>query len=70
HHAPYPPELRGRLPLGSGTHPETLVAMAAGAGWRAPRLARLRDVEWAERLALALPERLLGVSPRFVVVSD
>jgi hypothetical protein len=43
--------------------------MVAGAGWATPRLRRLADVEWAERCELPLPERLLGVPPRFAVVA-
>jgi hypothetical protein len=43
--------------------------MAEAAGWSRPRLRRLADVEWAERCALPLPERLVGVSPRFVLTA-
>lgn len=70
HHAEYPAELRRSLPLGAGTPPGQIVRMAADAGWRAPRLTRLRDVEWAERAAMPLPERLIGVAPRFVVAAE
>jgi SAM-dependent methyltransferase len=70
HHAEYSDELRSSLPLGRGTPPGTLVALAADAGWRTPRLCRLRDVEWAERMALPVAERLVGTAPRFVVVAD
>ena len=69
HHAEYTPELRRALPLSSGTHPRKLATMAAQAGWRVPCLHRLRDVEWAERLALPFPERLVGVAPRFAIVA-
>lgn len=69
HHAEYPPALRSSLPLGNGTHPSTLVRLAAEAGWPRPRLERLADVGWAERLDLPLPERLVGVTPRFAVVA-
>jgi SAM-dependent methyltransferase len=69
HHGAYPPEVRGALPLGSGTHPRTLAAVVAQAGWAHPRLVRLRDVEWASTLEQRLPERLLGVAPRFAVVA-
>ncbi len=69
HHAPYPAHVRRALPLGSGTHPRAVAALAAQAGWSAPRLVRLRDVEWAGALELGLPERLLGVTPRFAVVA-
>ena len=67
HHAEYDPALRQALPLGAGTHPGRLAAMAVDAGWRMPRLHRLADVEWAERCELPLPDRLVGVAPRFVI---
>jgi hypothetical protein len=57
------------MPLGSGTTPEALAAVASDAGWAAPRLRRLRDVEWAMSLGLHLPERLLGVAPRFAIIA-
>ena len=70
HHAEYSDELLRSLPLGLGTHPGTLVSLAADAGWRTPRLRRLRDVEWAERMALPIAERLVGTAPRYLVVAD
>lgn len=70
HHSSYSDAIRSALPLGGGTAPSRLVEMAEAAGWRIPRLQRLRDVEWTERFHLPVPERLLGVSPRFVVVAD
>jgi SAM-dependent methyltransferase len=69
HHGPYPAAVRAALPLGSGTHPRTVVTLVAEAGWAAPRLVRLRDVEWASTLEMPFPERLLGVTPRFAVVA-
>lgn len=69
HHASYDGTLRRRLPLGGGTPPDRLVELAGGAGWPAPRVERLRDVEWAERRALPLPERLVGVAPRLAVTA-
>jgi len=69
HHGSYSAEVRGALPLGSGTHPRAVVDLVAGAGWTVPRLLRLRDVEWASKLEQRLPERLLGVTPRFAVVA-
>lgn len=67
HHAEYDPALRRSLPLGAGTHPGRLAAMVVDAGWKTPRLRRLADVEWAERCELPIPERLVGVAPRFVI---
>ena len=69
HHGPYPDAVRGALPLGTGTHPRAVAGMVAEAGWVGPRLVRLRDVEWASTLEQRLPERLLGVTPRFAVVA-
>lgn len=69
HHAEYTTELRRSLPLGAGTHPSRLVELVSEAGWTAPRLRRLADVEWAERAELELAERLVGVVPRFAVLA-
>jgi len=70
HHGEYPAEVRALLPLAGGTHPSVLADLVETAGWRAPRLERLRDVEWATTLALSPLERLLGVTPRFAIVAD
>jgi hypothetical protein len=70
HHASYSDEIRSALPLAGGTPPSKLVDLVAGEGWRCPRLERLRDVEWAERCELPIVERVIGVSPRFAVISD
>src|ERR1700686_2190701 len=67
---PSPADVRAALPLGRGTHPRGVTELVAEAGWRCPRLLRLRDVDWATTLELRLPERLLGVTPRFAVVGD
>ena len=69
HHGPYPDAVRAALPLGSGTHPRAVARAVDDAGWGPPRLLRLRDVEWASSLELALPERLVGVTPRFAVTA-
>jgi SAM-dependent methyltransferase len=70
HHTSYSHSLRESLPLSGGTSPTRLVEMLLEAGWRSPRLERLRDVEWAESTDLPLPDRLLGVSPKFAVVAQ
>jgi SAM-dependent methyltransferase len=69
HHAEYPASLREAMPLGGGTTPAALAALVVDAGWPAPRLYRLRDIEWASTLGLGLPGRILGVPPRFAVVA-
>jgi SAM-dependent methyltransferase len=70
HHGEYTDEMRAALPLGRGTSPAELVALVEKAGWTAPQLVRLRDVEWATRLALTPVDRLLGPTPRFAVTAD
>jgi SAM-dependent methyltransferase len=69
HHAEYPADVRAAMPFGGGTHPSSLLEAIADAGWLNGRLERLWDVEWAATLELPLPERLLGVAPRFVVTA-
>jgi SAM-dependent methyltransferase len=70
HHAHYSSELVASLPLGRGTTPDAVVEVVSAAGWRQPRLERLRDVEWAEALTLGPVERLLGVPARFLVTAE
>ena len=70
HHAPYSEEMLSSLPLGRGVSPEQEVDLALAAGWKQPRMRRLRDVEWAEARALGSVERLLGVPARYVVTAN
>lgn len=70
HHAPYDPRILAELPLARLTSPQLLIDAVREAGWRAVRLYRLRDVEWARR-AVAPP--LLGwleSVPRYAIVAD
>lgn len=69
HHAEYPTEVLAALPLGASTTPAAVVEAVAASGWPDPWLERLRDVEWASRVALPLADRLLGVPARFVVTA-
>ena len=69
HHAEYPRALREAMPLGAGTTPAALAAVAAEAGWSTPRLRRLRDIEWASTLELSLLERAVGVPARFAIIA-
>lgn len=69
HHAEYDDAMNDALPLSGGAHPERVVGLVEAAGWRSTRLTRLRDVEWAERLAAPFPDRLLGVPARFALAA-
>jgi SAM-dependent methyltransferase len=67
HHAEYDPGVRARLPLAGGASPDRLVELVEASGWGAARLERLRDVEWARLLARPPLERLLGVTPQYLI---
>jgi SAM-dependent methyltransferase len=69
HHRPYDAEMLSQLPLGAGPEPADLVALVEASSWGTARLIRLRDVEWAERLAMPAPEQLLGANPRFSITA-
>jgi SAM-dependent methyltransferase len=69
HHASYPTGVAAALPLGAGTNPSDLVDIVTKSGWPDPWIERLHDVEWTARVSLPMPERLLGVAPRFVVTA-
>lgn len=69
HHAEFGVHLRADLPFGHGPSPAELIDAVQAAGWAAPRLHRLSDVEWAMRDELDWPERMLGVTPRFAVIA-
>lgn len=70
HHGEYSPALRSRLPLGSGTAPEALLALVAASSWGTPRIERLRDIDWATRQALPrVLDRAIGVTSRFAVIA-
>lgn len=70
HHASQDPQLQEMLPFGRGITPDEVTAAMTEAGWRAPRLERLRDVEWVRTLALAPAERLLGTTPQYAIVGS
>jgi SAM-dependent methyltransferase len=67
HHAHYDPAVVAKLPLARGAHPDRLVRLVEQAGWPAPSLERLRDVEWAQLLGRPAADRLLGVTPRYAI---
>jgi SAM-dependent methyltransferase len=67
HHGHYDAELVAELPLAAGAHPDRIIGLVERTGWGPARLERLRDVEWAQLLALPPANRLLGVVPRLAI---
>ncbi|HEV7827141.1 MAG TPA: class I SAM-dependent methyltransferase [Mycobacteriales bacterium] len=65
HHA----ELSQGLPFEHGMHPDRVCDAVQQAGWPAPRLERLPDVEWARLLTMPPAERLLGTTPQYAVAA-
>jgi SAM-dependent methyltransferase len=71
HHDAYPGAIVAALPHASaGMHPSLSIDLALQAGWRAPRLEGLGDVEWAELLSVPGVERALGTPRRFAIVAE
>ena len=70
HHAHYDPDLLASLPLANAPSPVPLLWAVRDAGWRAVRIQRLRDVEWARRIASPWPLGWLETTPHFAVIAD
>jgi ubiquinone/menaquinone biosynthesis C-methylase UbiE len=70
HHGEYSPELLRALPLSRATSPLAIVQAVTEAGWRRVRMERLRDVEWARRMASPPVLGWLETVPRFAVVAE
>jgi SAM-dependent methyltransferase len=70
HHASYPSGVLAQLPLSGMTSPLPLVDAIQEAGWRAVRIKRLRDVEWAAKLHEVWPLGWLEQRQRYVLVAD
>ncbi|GIU96855.1 MAG: SAM-dependent methyltransferase [Actinomycetota bacterium] len=70
HHGPYPQDVLARLPLAGRSGPGPIVEAVRDAGWRALRIARLRDVEWAQLQRGPRALALLEHRARFVVLAD
>ncbi len=68
HHAEYPTDLG--LPLQGQRSPAPYLAAVAEAGWRAPVLYRLRDVEWAIARRQRWPLGVLRHRPRYAIVAE
>jgi len=70
HHDHYPASVQERIRFARGMGLSAITEAIERSGWRRARLERLRDVEWAKTLDLPIVDRLLGVTPEFVVVAD
>ncbi len=70
HHAEYDPQVLEQLPLARQRSLRPLVRFVESAGWRAIRLERLRDVEWARRMAAGQLIGSLQAAPQFAIVAD
>lgn len=70
HHAPYPEEVLAALPLARRSSPRPMIEAVRRAGWRAVRIWRLRDVEWAQLHRRPRVLSLLEHRPRFAIVAD
>ncbi|MDQ2880779.1 MAG: methyltransferase domain-containing protein [Actinomycetota bacterium] len=69
HDGHYDDTMLAALPLADGATPERIVDLVTAADWRAPRIERLVDVEWAMTRHQPWPDRLLGVNTTFAVVA-
>ena len=69
HDGHYDDTMLAALPLADGATPERIVDLVTAAEWRAPRIERLVDVEWAMTRHQPWPDRLLGVNTTFAVVA-
>lgn len=70
HHGTYGEALLASLPLARAMSPGPLLAAAADAGWRRISLERLRDVEWARRIAAPWPLGWLETMPHYAIIAD
>ncbi len=70
HHAPYPGILRKTLPLIRDASPSAQIEAISAGGWHSAALIRLSDVEWARKLAMPPFERLLGVTPEYLITAE
>jgi ubiquinone/menaquinone biosynthesis C-methylase UbiE len=70
HHAEYETEILAELPLARLPSAAPLLQAVSDGGWRAARVERLYDVEWAQRLQAPLGLAWLESTPRFAVVAD
>jgi SAM-dependent methyltransferase len=70
HHAEYDEEILAELPLAGLPSARPLIDAVYEAGWRAVRVRRLRDVEWARRIATRPLLGALESVPQYALVAD
>lgn len=70
HHGSYDPEVLAALPLWGARTPAAFLKVATAAGWRGARVERLRDVDWARRVAAPWPIGWLQSIPQFALLAD
>jgi ubiquinone/menaquinone biosynthesis C-methylase UbiE len=70
HHAEYDDDVLAQLPLARLPSAEPLVRAVYEAGWRAARIRRLYDVEWARRMQAPLGLAWLESIPQFALIAD
>ncbi|HEX9122591.1 MAG TPA: methyltransferase domain-containing protein [Actinomycetota bacterium] len=70
HHAEYDRELLAQLPLASQSSAEPMIHAVYRAGWRGVRIRRLRDVEWARRIATRPVLGWLEQIPQYAIIAD
>lgn len=70
HHDHYDAEVMAALPLAGAGTPAPLLKAIRRAGWSAIRLERLRDVEWARRMARPRILGILETPPLFAIGAD
>jgi SAM-dependent methyltransferase len=70
HHGQYSEELLAALPLAGAGTALPLIEAVREAGWRRIRMERLRDVEWARRMASPLLIGWLESAERFAILAD
>jgi ubiquinone/menaquinone biosynthesis C-methylase UbiE len=70
HHGEYSAELLATLPLAGARSPLPLIEAVREAGWRRIRIERLRDVEWARRMASSPMIGWMLTVERFAILAD
>ena len=70
HHAEYDSAMLAALPFPGGITPGLALQALARAGYRRARIERLRDIEWARRLAEPPILGALESVPRFAVLAE